>query len=172
MPTPQRSPGLAVTSARTVAPHKPPPNSKDAIAMLRAAHEALGHLFAEYGNTYSLGNKKALVAELCTALSVRAQIAEEIFYPAVNGALKDERIAPGYTVGNAAVKDLIAQLEGAEPDGAPYDAKVKALSERVKQHVRAEQREIFPKARASALDLVELGARMAARRHGLLAHRW
>jgi hypothetical protein len=34
--------------------------------------------------------KKALVAEICLSLSVHAQIEEEIFYPAVKAARKDE----------------------------------------------------------------------------------
>lgn len=39
------------------------------IAMLKANHEAVGQLFAEYEMTESVGNKKALVAEICTSLS-------------------------------------------------------------------------------------------------------
>lgn len=78
---------------------------------------------------------------------------------------------PEATVEHASVKDLIAQIEGAEPDGEAYDAKVKVLSEYVKHHVKEEQNEMFPKAKATSLDLVELGARMAARKADLLAAR-
>ncbi len=60
------------------------------------------------------------------------------------------------------MKDLIAQLEGIEPDGEMYDARVKVLSEYVTHHVKEEQNERFPTVKASSLDLVELGARMAA----------
>ncbi len=64
-----------------------------------------------------------------------------------------------------------AQIEAVEPDGEMYDAKVKVLSEYVKHHVKAEQNEMFPKVKASSLDLLELGARMAARKANLLALR-
>ena len=116
-----------------------------------------------------LAKKKALVADICTELSVHAQIEEEIFYPAIKAALKDKLLVPEATVEHGGVKDLIAQLEGVEPDGEMYDAKVKVLSEYVKHHVKEEQNEMFPKVKASSLDLVELGARMAARRDDLLA---
>ena len=73
------------------------------------------------------------------------------------------------TVQHAGAKDLNAQLEGAEPDGEMYDAKVKVLSEYVKHHVKEEQTEMFTKAKASMVDMIELGARLAARKTELLA---
>ena len=102
---------------------------------------------------------------------MHAQVAEEIFYPAVKEALKNKLKVHDERVGHTAVKDLIAQLEGAEPDGKLYDAKVKALSDCVKHHVKEEQSEIFPRAMTTSLDMAELGARMAARKHVLLARR-
>lgn len=162
-----------MTTTKPNAPHKAPPASKDAkdaIALLKADHEAVSHLFAEYEKTRSVPNKEALVAEICTVLGVHAQIEEEIFYPAVKAALKDKLLVPEATVEHAGVKELIAQLEGVEPDGEMYDAKVKVLSEYVKHHVKEEQNEMFPKVKASSLDLVELGSRMAARKDDLLAH--
>lgn len=148
---------------------KSPAMPKDAIALLKADHEAVSQLFTEFEKTRSVTNKKALVAEICTALSVHAQIEEEIFYPAFKAALKDKLLVPEATVEHAGVKSLIAQLEGVEPDGELFDAKVKVLSEYVKHHVKEEQNEMFVKAKASSIDLVELGARMAARKHDLLA---
>ena len=158
-----------MTASKTAAPQKAKPAPKDAIALLKADHDAVSQLFAEYEKTRSAPTKKALVAEICTALSVHAQIEEEIFYPAVKAALKDKLLVPEATVEHAGVKDLIAQLEGAQPDGEMYDAKVKVLSEYVKHHVKEEQNEMFPQAKASSLDMLELGARMAARKDELLA---
>ena len=158
-----------MTVTKTPAPEMAKPASKDAIALLTADHEAVSQLFAEYEKTRSAPNKKALVAEICTALNVHAQIEEEIFYPAVKMALKDKLLVPEATVEHAGVKDLIAQLEGVEPDGEMYDAKVKVLSEYVKHHVKEEQNEMFPKLEASSIDMVELGARMVARKDDLLA---
>ena len=158
---------LTLNKTATADKNKPAP--KDAIALLKADHEAVSELFADFEKTRTSAKKKALVAEICTALSVHAQIEEEIFYPAFKAALKDKELVPEATVEHTGVKDLIAQLEGAEPDGEMYDAKVKVLSEYVKHHVKEEQTEMFVKAKASSLDMLELGARMAARKDELLA---
>ncbi|MCQ9379807.1 hemerythrin domain-containing protein [Methyloversatilis sp. XJ19-49] len=142
---------------------------KDAIALLKADHEEVSGMFAEYEKKRTPATKMALVKEICTALSVHAQIEEEIFYPDVKAALKDKLLVPEATVEHAGVKDLIAQLDGVTPDGEMYDAKVKVLSEYVKHHVKEEQTEMFPKVKSSSLDLVELGTRMASRKADLLA---
>ncbi len=158
---------MTTITAKTIATSKAAA-PKDAIALLKADHEAVSHLFGEYEKTRSVANKKALVKEICVALTAHAQIEEEIFYPAVRAALKDKLLVPEATVEYAGVKALIAQLEGQEPDGEMYDAKVKVLSEHVKHHVKEEQTEMFPKAKASSLDMVELGDEMALRKAELL----
>jgi hypothetical protein len=147
------------------------PATKDAIALLRADHKEVSDLFADYEKTRSNAKKKALVAKICSELSIHTQIEEEIFYPAITTALKDKLLVPEATIEHGGIKDLIAQLEGAEPDGEMYDAKVKVLSEYVEHHVKEEQTGMFQKAKTTSLDLVELGARMAARKADLLAAR-
>lgn len=143
---------------------------KDAIALLRADHTEVNSLFADYAKTRSASKKKSLVAQICAALIAHAQIEEEIFYPAVKEALHNKLLVPEATVEHASLKNLISQLEASEPDDELYDAKVKVLSEYVKHHVREEQTVMFPKVKASALDLVELGGRLAIRKEELLEH--
>ena len=113
--------------------------------------------------------KKNLVTQICIALTVHAQIEEEIFYPAVKKALKDTKLVPEATVEHATLKELIAQVKDVEPDGEMFDAKIKVMSEYVKHHVKEEQNEIFPKAKATKLDMMELGAQLAARKDELMA---
>ena len=142
---------------------------KDAIAMLKADHKKVSGLFADFEKARAATTKKKLVSTICTELSVHAQVEEELFYPAVKAALKDKALIPEAVVEQATMKALIGQIEGVEPDGEMYDAKVKVLSEYVKHHVKEEHTEMFPKAAKTRLDMVALGAQMAARKSELLA---
>jgi hemerythrin superfamily protein len=148
-----------------------PSKVQDAIALLRADHKLVSALFAEYEKARSTSKKKMLVTQICSELSVHAQVEEEIFYPAVKKALKDKEMIPEATVEHATLKALIGQVEGIEPDGEMFDAKIKVLSEYVKHHVKEEQNEMFPQVKLTKLDLVELGSRMAARKKVLLMER-
>lgn len=158
------------TATRTPARKKTSvPKALNAIALLKADHKSVDALFAEYERARSPAKKKALVQKICLELSVHAQVEEEIFYPAVKAALKDKKLIPEAIVEQATMRDLIGQVKGIEPDGEMYDAKVKVLSEYVKHHVKEEHGEMFPNAKATKLDMVALGAKMAARKNELLA---
>ncbi|MFS2032432.1 hemerythrin domain-containing protein [Polaromonas sp. CT11-55] len=148
---------------------KATPVHKEATAMLRADHKLVSELFDQYEKSRSPAKKKELVTQICKELTVHAQVEEEIFYPAVKAALKDHELIPEASVEHATLKDLIAQVEGLEPDGEMFDAKIKVMSEYVKHHVKEEQNEIFPKARATQLDMTELGAQISARKQELMA---
>ncbi len=144
---------------------------QEATALLRADHKEVSDLFEQYEKARSQSKKKVLVSEICKALSIHAQVEEEIFYPAVKSAMKDHELVPEATVEHATLKDLIAQVEDVEPDGEMFDAKIQVLSEYVKHHVKEEQNEMFPKAKATNLDMTELGARIASRKTELLSER-
>lgn len=159
------------TKQRKASKATAPPKAQDATVLLRADHKLVSGLFAEYESTRSVARKKSLVAQICAELSVHAQLEEEVFYPAVKAALKDHLLIPEAVVEHATLKELIAQVEGIEPDGEMFDARIKVLSEYVKHHVKEEQNEIFPKAKSAGVDMTELGAQIAQRKAELLAER-
>ncbi len=161
---------MKTASNRTTRGQKPS-RAPDAIALLRADHKRVGALFADYDKTRTVAKKKQLVTQICTELSVHAQVEEEIFYPEVKRALNDKELVPEATVEHATLKTLIAQVEGVEPDEEMFDARIKVMSEYVKHHVKEEQNEMFPKAKTTKLDMVQLGARMRERTAQLLAAR-
>ncbi|MDP3977225.1 MAG: hemerythrin domain-containing protein [Pseudomonas sp.] len=161
---------MTTTAKKTAAPVSPA-KRQDATTLLRADHKLVSELFAEYEKARSVTKKKQLVAQICTELSVHAQIEEEIFYPAVKLALKDKELVPEATVEHATLKDLIAQVEGIEPDGEMFDAKIKVLAEYVEHHVKEEQNEMFPKAKATDLDMKDLGDKLSERKAELMAKR-
>lgn len=146
--------------------------AKEAITLLREDHKVVSGLFVEYEKTRSTAKKQKIVSQICEELTVHAQVEEEIFYPAVKQALKDKELIPEAIVEHSTMKDLIAQIEGVEPDGEMFDAKVKVLAEYVKHHVKEEQNEIFPKANATRLDMAQLGMLIAERKTELLAERF
>lgn len=159
------------SATKKTAPREKAPKAQDATALLRADHKLVSELFAGYEKATSKSRKKELVAQICAELSLHAQVEEEIFYPAVKAALKDRELVPEATVEHATLKDLIDQVEGIDPDGEMFEARIKVLSEYVKHHVAEEQNELFPKARSSDLDMRELGERIAARKEELLESR-
>jgi len=161
---------VASKSATTRAARVPKaPIVQEATALLKADHKLVADLFDQYEKTRSPAKKKSLVASICMELGIHAKAEEEIFYPAVKAALKDKELVPEATVEHATMKDLMAQVEGKEPDGELFDAKIQVLSEYVKHHVKEEETEMFPKARKTKLDMKALGAQIAARKDELKA---
>lgn len=174
MPTAKKAPAKKSPSAqKSVATKKAPATKtaayKDATALLKADHKRVADLFESFESAKSDKNKMSIVAQICTELTVHAQIEEEIFYPAVKAALKDHELIPEATVEHASVKDLIAEVQGKEPYGEMYDAKVKVMGEFVKHHVKEEEKEMFTQVRKTELDLKSLGEQMAARKEELMA---
>lgn len=141
--------------------------SNEAIALLKADHKVVEGLFRDFEITGSDKKKKQIVDEICKELTIHAQIEEEVFYPAVQKALKDHELVPEAIVEHASLKELIAAVKGIEPNGDMYDAKVKVMAQYVKHHVKEEEREMFPEAKESNLDMAELGARIIERKQQL-----
>jgi len=145
---------------------------QDAIVLLTKQHKEVADMFDEFENMSDRAtvSKKKLVDKICEQLTMHTAIEEEIFYPAVREASKEtEDMVDEAVVEHASAKDLIAQLQEADPGDDLYDAKVKVLGEQIEHHVEEEEEEMFPKVRKLKLDLQALGQEMAARRDELLA---
>jgi len=143
----------------------------DAFALLTADHRTVKGMFKEFEKLSKQDDvdeeKAQLVRQICNELTVHAQVEEEIFYPALREAIDDEDLMDEADIEHASAKDLIAQLEGMEPGDDHYDARVTVLGEYVDHHVKEEEGEMFPKAR-NAIDVVEVGAELAARKMELI----
>jgi hemerythrin superfamily protein len=150
--------------------------AKDACDLLDADHRAVQKLFKEYEALTSSRARNAaqkkmdLAHEICTQLTVHAQIEEEIFYPALREVLKDTSPLDEADVEHQGAKDLIAQIQEMPDADDMFDARVKVLGEYVNHHVKEEKNEIFPKARsARKLDLMAMREELEARKEELLA---
>ena len=144
----------------------------DAIKLLKADHDEVEELFAQYEKQKkkSGDHKPELIEKICTALTVHAQIEEEIFYPAARNALEEdgEELLDEAEVEHASIKSLVEQLEAMGWDDELCDAKVKVLSEYVKHHVKEEEGEMFAKIKKTDLDLEALGTELAERKSELM----
>lgn len=145
----------------------------DALDLLDADHRAVRQLFKEYrklaANDAPEARRKALAEQICMELTIHAKLEEELFYPPVREAIRDDDLMDEAEVEHASAKDLIVQILSMDPHEELYDAKVTVLGEYIEHHVREEQGEMFPKARRSGIDLLKLGERLRERKRELQA---
>ena len=161
------------TPARAPAAAK---RQKDACDLLDADHKAVKALFKEYASltesrSRSTAKKRQLADQICKELTVHATIEEEIFYPAVRKAIKDNALLNEATVEHASAKELIAQIKGMDPADDMFDAKVTVLGEYIDHHVKEERTEMFTKARATKLDLASLAEQLKQRKSEVMAQK-
>jgi hemerythrin-like domain-containing protein len=128
------------------------------VAMLKADHQRVKDLFAQYETTSNLETKRTLAEQVFVELETHAQLEENVFYSAVNEetdegpALVKESLSEHETV-----KHLIQELRGMAHDTDAFDAKFHELIQHVAHHVEEEEAEMFPLAEeALAEDLTEL----------------
>jgi hemerythrin superfamily protein len=145
----------------------------DATQLLKKDHKEVKALFKEFESLRGRATQKrqAMVMQLCQALTVHAQVEEELVYPLFKELrpreIKDLVVEAAEE--HKVAKTLIGELMTLEPDDEQYEAKVTVLGEYVQHHVKEEEQELFPKARKhlSAKRLAELGEQIAARKETL-----
>ena len=145
--------------------------AKDAVALLKEDHRTVEELFTQFEKASGGGRKQELATEICTELSIHAQIEEEIFYPACEGKVEEALLQESYVEHDGA-KVLIAEIMAGEPSDEFFDAKVKVLQEQIEHHVEEEEKRLeglFSQARAAGLDMDSLGDELRARKEQLKA---
>ena len=144
---------------------------EDAVDLLDADHNAVKKMFMDYGvlceDSAPADQKGALAERICQALTVHAQIEEEIFYPEVREALGDNALMDEALDEHKQAKQTIARIRAMAATDAAYDATVKQLGALIDQHVAEERGQIFLRARFAALDLRGLTLRLLKRKQQL-----
>jgi hemerythrin superfamily protein len=143
----------------------------DAVSLLKADHRQVEAWFEEFEKARKDERKQELANKICKALTVHTEIEEEIFYPAFIAATEDEDLHHEAIIEHDGAKKLIKDISASGPEDEYFDAKVKVLSEMIKHHVKEEEQRggMFAEAKQSTMDLVELGAQLAARKQELMA---
>lgn len=140
----------------------------DAIALLEQDHREVEAFYKQFEQADSSSEKAELAWKICVALTVHAEIEEQVFYPAARRAIDDTEILDEAEVEHMSAKQLIAEIETMTPRDKLFDAKVKVLVEYVKHHVKEEETELFPKVRQADLDLHAIGRKLGERKVALL----
>ena len=143
-------------------PHNDHEQPADAIAMLKADHQRVKDLFAQYEAADNVETKRTLAEQAFVELETHAQLEENVFYPAVNEdtdegpALVQESLSE-----HEMVKTLIQELRSMAHDTDAFDAKFQELIQNVSHHVEEEESEMFPLAEQElAEDLEEMSEEM------------
>jgi hemerythrin superfamily protein len=129
----------------------------DAIGLLKDDHRLVEELLERFDASDDEGEKLMLAQEICQALTLHAQVEEQLFYPALRKAGMEHDLLDEAEVEHQTLKYLIDELDGAQADAALFDARVRVLGEYVRHHVEEEENEIMPKARSLGIDLDALG---------------
>lgn len=141
----------------------------DITAMIRIDHTHALALFRRFKHRTSRARKQALVANICLALEVHAQLEEEIFYPALREAGGADPVLDKSVPEHEEMRTLIRSLRAMEVEDPGCEAAVHQLMRVVLHHVADEESVLLPKAELLLESrLVELGQQMTRRRLELL----
>ena len=130
----------------------------DAIAMLKADHQRVKDLFAQYEAADNVETKRTLAEQVFVELETHAQLEENVFYPAVNEETDEgPELVKESLSEHETVKNLIQQLRGMAHATDEFDAKFHELIQNVEHHVEEEESAMFPLAEEElAEDLTEM----------------
>jgi len=114
--------------------------AQDAVSLLSADHAEVKQMFETYRQLVDENaddeQRGELARNICSMLTVHAEIEEEIFYPAMRENVDEQLTLDEAEVEHASAKELIEQIEGMDPGDTLYDAKVIVLGEYVDHHVQ------------------------------------
>lgn len=145
----------------------------DVVAVRSAAYQQVRALFDRYDRLVADGAgveaRRALAEDICVQLTVHITADEELFYPAVRAAVRDEAVIGEAAAMHHGARHLIADIVDATSPEGMLDERVKGLRVRVDRHLEQEQRQLHPRLQAASADLGRLGARLVERRRELMA---
>lgn len=123
----------------------------DAVELLSADHRTVEQLFHQFelaSKTSAVENQRDLAQRIVRDLSVHAAAEEQVLYPAIRRALDDgERLADDSTAEHAEIKQLLADLDGVQPDDDRFFPGFRRVMDLVRAHVADEEESLLPRLR-------------------------
>jgi len=149
------------------------PSAEDALDLLSIDQDELLELFDRYdalvADGAAPGRRRELAEEICSLLAVHVEVKRDVLHPAAREALADDKAVDESAEADAGLDATIEDIQSGDPTEPGYDAAMRVLQELFVECVDEERAALFPQLRESSLDLVELGARLAARAEELLS---
>ena len=140
----------------------------DALELLHAEHIELLEMFGKLCDAdarHHRAAEKKLAAAACKVLRRHSQIEGELFYPALRASSgQDDDSVDAARIEHQTLDELVLELSHTDPRNGDYASKIEALAMYLAHHFREEETKLFPRARASGLDLSELARRIARRK--------
>jgi iron-sulfur cluster repair protein YtfE (RIC family) len=142
-----------------------PQQDQDATVLLDQDHNEVIRLFEQYKSAHTANERRPLASKICHELTVHMQIEEEIFYPAFRKAVKDEAVLKDSLHEHQEAREMIARIQD-----TPTDAHLMLeLEDAILHHVNDEREKMFPEARKSGMNLMQVGAQLVERKAQLTA---
>jgi len=141
------------------------------VAMLKGDHKKVKKAFKEFEKLDPQEDREsceALVEQTLAEIEVHAQLEEQIFYPAVRGAIDEQDLIDEAEVEHMTAKVLIEQLKGMDAEDEKFAATFKVLGEYINHHVQEEEGEMFKKLTASGAEWDSVLEEMQAQRMQLM----
>lgn len=107
-----------------------------------------------------------LAEALCGAMHRMAALEEELLFPLARAALEAPAPVELCALEHATARTIIRQLQQTEPGSPCYGALVMALVDCVERHAQQEEQQLFPRLRASCLDMAKLREGLDGRADG------
>ena len=113
----------------------------DAIQLLEDDHKKVSAMIQEYFASPS----SEVLADIVKEVSVHAPIEEQYVYPKIREVVPGgDKLADQAIQDHQTVKELLAELDGADGKNPSVTAGVSVLRESVEQHVEEEESGCFP----------------------------
>jgi hemerythrin-like domain-containing protein len=119
-----------------------------AIKFLKQQHQDVRELFALFERAQEATDKDTICQQIADQLGAHMTIEEQIFYPAVFGALNDQTRLQKAMAEHQEAKDILFEILDMDMSlGESFDEKMRLLQQKIEQHVQEEESEIFEQAR-------------------------